>query len=191
MKQLFISAMLSALLLYSSTIFADQTVARKIISDPIGADVFLENENNFVGKTPVVIELPVGITFITLKKEGYYNSYFDVKSGKNDLWPIEIKLKKKVPPKQVEKNNQNVDCKGIIFNLKTEPDEAKVYIGKDNDFFGITPLIKCVPEGRTQFLIERNGYHKCKFVVELDKDNNEPMLIKLTPLSEEGHYGRP
>lgn len=180
MRQLFLISLLTGIILYSQTAFAADIV-KEIRSTPMGAEVFLGQEEKYVGQTPISIKLPIGVAYITLRKEGFYDAMVGAEISDKNLEPIEILLHKK---ESIKPDNSNVrinDNKSFNIEIVTVPNDVEVYIGEKETYAGLTPLTINLLKGSTPILLKCNGYNDWKAVVEIEKEMNEPLFIKMIP----------
>ncbi|ASJ03497.1 hypothetical protein A3L09_09605 [Thermococcus profundus] len=139
------------------------TATVKVLSTPIGAEVYLDGES--IGKTPGNFTIPSGSHTITLHLDGYlnYTTAVTVSPGETKvvnatLIPIPAKL-----------------------SINSTPSGASVYI--NGSYKGETPLTLNLTPGVYNVTISKQGYDNYTTTITLNPGENRRIKAKLTHLT--------
>lgn len=143
-----------------------QYCAIDIVSDPEGAKVYLNNEEQ--GVTPIKIEnLDPGKYKLSIKKDGYAPHEEEIETIKGETTNRKITLKK-------------VDT---FLTIDSVPAGANLYI--DNVLVGTTPHTAIdIEPGIYEVRIEKDGYLPFSTTVEVEKGKEISLLFPLLKLPE-------
>jgi len=128
-------------------------------SDPGGAEVYVNNE--YKGKTPLVVTLKEGIYGVKITKEGYedYTESVIVKGSKTVIVSAQL-----------------VSFKGVL-SVSSDPIGAKVYV--NNRYKGVTPLNLTLKIGTYTVKITREGYEDYAESVTVQADITSKVQVQL------------
>ena len=72
--------------------------------------------------------------------------------------------------------------RNAVLQVSSTPDKAQVFI--NNLLKGKTPLVLKLPLGKYEIRVSRPGYYEWEAELNLDKEEETPLAVRLTPISE-------
>ncbi len=158
---------------------APPEVKLSVVTEPPGADVYLDSRDTVRGQTPFEIELEHGVYTVILEAEEYE--------------PVErqIELRRGEPQSLTFRLRRRTDLGRLLFDINVRG--ARIYV--QGQVKGLTPYPEeiPVPAGRRQVTIEKDRYTTLSRVVEVTagetKVVRENLHLDSPPYSWRGYLG--
>ena len=156
-----------------------------ITSNPSGAKVYIDNNESYIGITPIDrFEIEEGEHRIRLIKDGYeeYEEIVDIERGKEKR--LDYILNEKVAEKENKKEEDKQNTNICLVSIVSKPDKAEVYI--NGKYAGLTPIndYKFIP-GRHNIEIKKEGYETYKERMQINEgEGRKKINVVLTKIEK-------
>ena len=157
-----------------------------ITSNPSGAKVYIDNNESYIGITPIDrFEIEEGEHRIRLIKDGYeeYEEIVDIERGKEKR--LDYILNEKVAEKENKKEEDKQNTNICLVSIASKPNKAEVYI--NGKYAGLTPIndYKFIP-GRHNIEIKKKGYETYKERIQIKEGEGRKKINVVLAKIEKG-----